>query len=542
MAGKYEKFNKVACVGVGGGGNFYIARFFKLLNCDVEGYDISKTNKTKELEKLGIKVNYDNPSGAFDADAYVYTAALPDSLIEKIQDENQGIDGFEVGEFFNQLVEDFERGNLTQKEKEAFTESNIAPLYNVDFSKMRYIGVTGTDGKTTTATMIYHILKKAGHKPALISTVGARIGDKEVSTGFHVTTPPSQQIYDFIQEIEANDCTHVVLEVTSQGLAMGRLAGAEFDVAVYTNITEEHLDYHDSWEGLFKAKSMLALKHLKSDGLVVLNADDKRTFDKLDPLVENTTVYGWNTDFGLNHANIKAADYISTKNGISFEIEDIDEDRQYKAEIPILGDYNVSNALAAYAACDYLGVSTKQAVSAFKSFETIEGRMEVLQKEPFKVIVDFAHTPNALENALRYAENLVGENGRLISVFGCAGKRDKYKRAKMGAVSARYADITIITAEDPRSERLKDINDSIEEGWEKEIEQKSLSDRKLYRFDDDSINTEVRRNAIKEALDKAEKGDVVIICGKGHENSLCFGTKEYDWNDIHATRALLGDY
>ncbi len=530
-----ENIEKVVCVGVGGLGNYYIALFFHYLGSEVIGYDVVESERVKKLKQLGIKIHLENPTKRLDpnTDLYVYSDALPNEILKKLKGQNPGIAGAEVGEFFSDLIDSYEKGVLTQKEKAAFNKSNIAPLYKIDQKKMKYIAVTGTDGKTTTAAILCHLLEKCGYKPALISTVSAKIGKEEIDTGFHVTTPPAQDTYKFLKKIEEANCSHVIIEATSHGLFHKRLAGLKFDVAVYTNISEEHLDYHKDWLGVFRAKALLARKHLAEDGTVVLNLDDNRTYQKLKNTFSKRVHYTQKND-GKNQQDIVAAKKIqTTKTGFSFEVAT--NCNKYPTKLNIIGKYNISNALAALSACKALKVDLKKATKHLSTFKTVTGRMQVIQDKPFKVVVDFAHTPNALKNALESAKKLAGKDSRLIAVFGCAGKRDPHKRHKMGAWAAKYADITIATAEDPRSESLKEINDAIETGW-KSIDRKG---HRLIRFDDDTKNVKVRRDAIKKALALAKPGDVIVIAGKAHEKSLCFGNTEHPWNDIGETKKLL---
>ncbi len=531
----YLKINKIACVGIGGEGQTYLAKFFHLLGVDIEGSDISENERVKELKSLGIRINLKNPDKPFskDTDFYIYTNALSDELKENLKKLNPGVTGIEVGKMYDILVTDYEAGRMSEKVKLAFNNSEVAPLYELDYSKMKYIGVTGTDGKTTTTTMIYHILKDQGFKPALISSVSAKIGDEEIDTGFHVTTPSSQELYKLLKKVEDEKCTHVVIEATSHGLSMCRLAGIKFDVAVYTNITNEHLDYFGTWKGLFEAKSRLITRHLKDSGFAVLNKDDK-SFSGLSKLTNNFISYSQNS---LEHErraiwlmDLVSGEGLSFKFGMNFNNKSF---RNIEVDFDLIGDYNISNSLAAISACHLLGIEPDDTVSTLSGFETVEGRMQVLQQRPFQVIVDFAHTSNALRSALGSVRELT--KNKLIVVFGCAGQRDKYKRFEMGKIVAELADITIVTAEDPRTEKLSDINDEIERGW------KSVKTpgKKFIRFDNEKDNVESRRDAIKKALDFASEEDTVIITGKAHEKSLCFGTEEYPWNDIEETEKLL---
>lgn len=528
---EYKDINKVVVLGIGGKASYYVVKFLNLLGIKIEGYDLKETDVTKELENLEIKINYRNPKegekleGAF----CLYSNDIPQNIQKRIMKDNEELNFFEIGKFYRKIIKDYENGIMFDEEISAFKESNIAPLFDIDTSKMRYIAVTGTDGKTTTCTMIYHILKDLGFKPALITTVAAYIGDNEIDTGLHTTTPSSQEMYELLKKIEKENCTHVIIEATSHGLEQGRLAGLKFDNVGFTNITSEHLDYHGDWKSYCNAKALLITEHLKDNGNVVLNLDDK-SYDVLSKLHSSPISYSIEnidkSDFVVN--NIK-----EKKDRITFDI--VKNSNRYVGNIPLLGKYNVSNFLCALGICEKEGLEIKNILESIKSFKTITGRMEVLQREPFYVIVDYAHTSNATKVALESARTLVKEGSKLIHVFGCAGQRDFYKRYEMGKYSNELSDISILTAEDPRLEDLKDINDEIERGWR----DGKNKNGEIYRFDFMDKNVQVRRDAIKKALDIAKDGDVVIIAGKAHEQSLCFGQIEYEWNDIDEVRKLL---
>lgn len=524
----YRDMKSVTVLGIGGKGAYYITKFLLLLGKDVYGYDLKKNERCEDLERLGAKITYDNPAldEKFSTDAYIYSNDLPQKIQKPIQDANTHIPGWEVGEMYHKILEDYESNMFDERELKAFVESEIAPLYQVDQSKMKYIAVTGTDGKTTTATMIYYILKENGFKPALVTTVSAKIGEMDIDTGFHTTTPTSQEIFNLIQRAQEEECSHIILETTSHGLIQGRIMGLKFDAVAYTNVTEEHLDYHKSWENLLAAKSLLITKHTKVESIVVLNRDDERSFSKLKEL---HTFVEYSKE---EQADIYASDIEVLGDGISFKLTSKDESTV--TNLPILGEYNVSNFLAASGVVRFLdGVSLSDIASSIASFETIKGRMEVIQKDPFVVIVDYAHTPNSLESVLTSAKQLT--KGRIIHIFGCAGHRDFYKRPVMGEISNRLADITILTAEDPRLESLREINDQIEEGWRKG----GRSESELIRFDDDTRDVKVRRESIRRGIKLAQEGDLVIVTGKAHETSLCFGQIEYPWNDIDEVKQLL---
>lgn len=522
---RYE-VEKVSILGIGGSGAYYIAKFLHLCNVDIEGYDINSNDRTEELEEMGIKITYSNPTQPLDSSYYVYSHNLPEMMRREVEKQNPDIDGYEVGEMYKDILDDFEDDLLSESQIEAFKESNIAPLYNLDVKDMRLIGITGTDGKTTTCSMVYHILKENGYKPALISTVSALIGDEEIDTGFHTTTPTSQELYRLISNALDSDCTHLVLETTSHGLEQGRVAGLKFDSIAYTNVTNEHLDYHKTWENYVRAKGLLITEHSKPESCIGLNLDDK-SYDYLSSISMardmSYSVKNRSADLYVKH--------IKDDNGLDFKLRD--NHKFVDVHIPIFGIYNVSNFLAATSVCLNEGLSIEDIVHGISSFETVKGRMELIQDTPFMVFVDFAHTPNSISEVLSSLRKLT--DGRVIHVFGCAGQRDSSKRFPMGKLSNELADITILTAEDPRLESLKSINDEIEEGWKSG----SNDDGELIRFDDESKLVDIRRDAIKRAFDIAKDGDLVVITGKAHEMSLCFGNTEYDWNDIEESKKLL---
>lgn len=557
------KEKKIVCAGAGGGAVFYAARYLHLLGNTVIGYDVTENERTKKLNSVGITVHKTNPANEFekDTDLVLYSAALPNELIKSMCEKNPTILFCEVGVFVNNLIIDFDTNRLSNAERNAFLESEIAPLYSLDYSKMIYIGVTGTDGKTTTASMLYHMLNNCnrGFKVGLVSTVSAYIGKEEMDTGLHTTTPSSQDLYKLIKKAELAGCTHLILEITSHGLAMGRVAGLKLDTAIFTNITNEHLDYHKTWENYATAKSKLAINCLKDNGFTVLNYDDTASYNFLRPLLKSKVIlYSVNSnphipnkeiDTLLIATNIKEQD-----DTIDFDVTTIEKkelaNKYQHVTLNMLGNYNISNALASIACLRGLNIDTSCA-QTLNSFQTINGRMEIIQTTPYYIIVDFAHTPNALENALKTANKLKKNvDSKVITVFGCAGKRDDSKRGPMGAIAYQWADITILTAEDPRTEKLNVINDTIAQGWQKAY--KSACDgesnirthtdttaKKLIRFDDATQNVKVRLDAIKYALNIAKPGDIIIACGKAHEKSLCFGLTEYPWNDIEQIKALI---
>lgn len=410
-----------------------------------------------------------------------------------------------------------------------------AAWYGYPARKLIVIGVTGTDGKTTTVNLIHQILLAAGFQTGLISTVNAVIGDQTLDTGFHVTTPEALDVQRYLARMVKSGITHVVLEATSHGLAQKRVAACEFDMGVVTNITHEHLDYHSDFQGYMDAKAelfrLISISKKKSapyTKLAVLNKDDG-SYSSLKGVVGNVGVKM--IDYGI----ISAADY-QAKNiqpapaGLSFTVEKASQKTEFQTSL--IGDYNVSNCLAAVALCiEGLGIDWQKAVDGVKNLLGIPGRMEVLDLgQNFSAIVDFAHTPNALKRVLTTAREITSH--QVIAVFGSAGLRDKGKRRLMAEVSAELADLTILTAEDPRTESLEGILQEMADGV---TSMGGIEGQNFWRVPD-------RGEAIRFALQLAKPEDVVMICGKGHEQSMCFGDTEYPWDDRAAMLSALAEF
>ena len=421
--------------------------------------------------------------------------------------------------------------------------------------KLTVIGVTGTDGKTTVSNLIYRILIAAGFKAGMISTVNAVIGDEVLDTGFHVTTPDAQDVQRYLAKMVEAGLTHVVLETTSHGWAQHRVDACEFDIGVVTNITHEHLDEHGSYDNYRAAKARLfgslertGEKPLGNPRLAILNRDDG-SFDFLDDFVKvNKVSYGLGQE-----GDVRAVDIGYSQEGMRFTAKHTEF--RVGVRVNLFGQYNVSNCLAALSATVFgLRIDPEIAAQGIASLPGIPGRMEVIDMgQDFTAIVDFAHTPNALKATLETACEIlnnsplpkgvgtgVREKGRVIAVFGSAGLRDKEKRRIMAEISAELADLSVFTAEDPRIESLDGILDEMATGAKRRPEpvegSRGGSEGETYwRVPD-------RGEAIKFALRLARPGDIVLSCGKGHEQSMCFGVLEYPWDDRTAMRAALAEY
>lgn len=412
-----------------------------------------------------------------------------------------------------------------------------AAFYDNPGKKLTVIGVTGTDGKTTTSNLLYHILIAAGLKAGLISTVNAVIGDEVLDTGFHVTTPDAPDVQRYLARMVGAGLTHVVLETTSHGLVQHRVDASQYDIAVVTNITHEHLDQHGSYENYRAAKGrlfeLLADTVEKPQGnprLGVLNLDDAASYPYLRSITGSAVSYGLTpaADFYAENIRYEPA-------GLRFDVVGFDKLSQQDFRVPVtsnlVGAYNVSNCLAAFtAAVSGLGIAPAIAAQGIAALAGIPGRMERIDLgQLFTAIVDFAHTPNALKVSLEAARQMT--QGRLIVAFGSAGLRDREKRCMMAETAAQLADVSILTAEDPRTESLDGILAEMAEGARS---RGAVEGASFYRIAD-------RAAALRFAVKLARPSDLVIACGKGHEQSMCFGTTEYLWDDRTAMRAALAE-
>src|SRR3989344_5912379 len=412
-----------------------------------------------------------------------------------------------------------------------FPKAVIATLANAyPASRLTVIGVTGSDGKTTTVHMVHHILVKNGLKTAMISTVIAKIGNKELDTGLHVTTPDPFLLQRLLVQIKSQGFSHVVLETTSHGLDQNRLIGTNIRVAVLTNITHEHLDYHKTFDFYRKAK----IKLFRSAPFAILNKDDDSylTVKKKIPRSSKLITYGFEkgADFKVHKATM-----LNTSSSVEIRWKN----EKITATIPVPGRYNIYNALAATAAAFCVGIKPQDSLKSLKDFPPVPGRLSKVNSHP-DIYIDFAHTPFALSQMLSFLKSILTPPGRLITVFGSAGDRDRSKRPMMGSVSAQLSHISIFTADDPRFEKATDIIDEISLGAIKkgaiEISKEIIPDRqKPHVF----IKEPDRQKAINLAVSIAQPNDTIAISGKGHEKSLSVRGKELPWSDFDAVKIAL---
>ncbi len=406
-----------------------------------------------------------------------------------------------------------------------------ARFYDSPVSHLTMIGVTGTDGKTSTVNFIYQVLLAAQVRAGMISTVNAVIGEQALDTGFHVTTPEVFQVQRYLRQMVDAGLTHAVLETTSHGLAARRVLGSDFDIGVVTNITHEHLNDHGSYQAYFDAKARLieglAAPKQKDNpipALAVLNRDDR----SYEPLSSRAAVR--QISYGTHpQADVRATNIVNTPDSLRFTASG--PGFELPIETGMIGEYNAWNILAALAATIVgLGIEPEAAARGIAALKGVPGRMErISMGQDFLAVVDFAHTPFALEAAIKAGRKLAP--GRVIAVFGSAGLRDKLKRRMMAEVSAQLADLSILTAEDPRVESLDEILAEMADGARSKG---GVEGKTFFRVRD-------RGEAIRFALQQARPGDLVMALGKGHEQSMCFGETEYLWDDRTAMRAALAE-
>lgn len=390
-----------------------------------------------------------------------------------------------------------------------------ATFYNYPQEKLNLIGVTGTNGKTTTTYLIKAILDQAGFKTGLIGTIKNIIGGKTLPATR--TTPESLDLYELYDRMLKEGVSHVVMEVSSHALDLKRVAGMKFSIGIFTNITQDHLDYHKSFAEYLKAKTRL-FSQLKEDGFAVVNIDDPGSSKIIKASRGTVVTYGIN-----NQADIRAEEIKLEPTGVSFEVKG---KRDFSIQMKLTGLFNVYNTLAAIS-CGYaLGLRNDTIKAGLENVNGVEGRFELVDEgQDFAVVVDYAHTPDGMENVLKTALEFV--EGEIIVVFGCGGDRDRGKRPLMGQISARYGNYSVLTSDNPRSEDPLSILREIEEGI------KEMAEDIPYKIIPD------RKEAIFHAIERARKNDMVIIFGKGHETYQIFKDKTISFDDREVAREAI---
>ena len=393
-------------------------------------------------------------------------------------------------------------------------------FYHHPSAKLKVVGVTGTNGKTTVAFMIKAILEAAGLRTGLLGTVRYEIGDRVIPA--QRTTPESLEVQQMMAQMLKVDCQACVMEVSSHALEQKRVLGVDFDVGIFTNLTRDHLDYHGTMENYFAAKKKLftALAKGTKKAAAVINIDD--TYGAR--LANETTGLEVQLTYGVDTtARLRATKVELTPAGSRFVVETLE--RKFALRLPLIGRHNIYNALAAVGAGLALKVDVVKIQAALNAMRPVPGRLEAVAcGQPFSVFVDYAHTDDALKNVLQTLREIT--KGRLLVAFGCGGGRDAGRRSKMGRVAAELADFTFITSDNPRKEDPSKIAAQIEDGYR--------------AVRDEACCVELdRRRAIQQILGKAQPGDTVLIAGKGHETYQEFEDTVVPFDDrLHALEVL----
>lgn len=388
--------------------------------------------------------------------------------------------------------------------------------------RLKLVGVTGTNGKTTTAHLIDAIIRASEGTSAMFGTISHRIGN-DAATAQH-TTPEAADIQRMLAQAIGAGCSAAVMEVSSHAIELRRADALKFAVAVFTNLTRDHLDYHKTMESYFAAKQKLFNGELaEGPGASVINIDDEYGRRLLDTARGKIITYGFS-----DSADVKTDDFSLKAGGLAFTADTPVGAIEIRSSL--VGRFHVYNALASIAAGLALGAGLEEIARGIEQCRTVAGRFEQvalndLHEPPFTVIVDYAHTDDALKNVLQAAREVAGDRGRVITVFGCGGDRDKTKRAPMGEIAASLSDVAIVTSDNPRSEDPMTIIENIEVGLNK-------AGRRYVKLPD-------RREAIFHAISEARAGDVVLIAGKGHETYQILGDRTIHFDDHEVAREAM---
>ena len=396
-------------------------------------------------------------------------------------------------------------------------------FYEEPSEKLNVIGVTGTKGKTTITSIITEILENVGKRTGLIGTIAHKLPDRIIKS--KNTTPESIDLQSMLYQMYTGGQTHVVMEVSSHAIALGRIMNVDFDVAVLTNLTRDHLDFHKTFENYIQTKAKL-FKTLGNKGkqngklwpkVAIINIDDEHSDIILNSAKSTEALiytYSCNKSRG---ADFTATDIYTDKLGIKYVLNAFGN--TYQVQSSLVGEFNVYNTLAALISVFAVGISLDDAIAALKLFSGVPGRFQSVDGgQKFRVIVDYAHSPDSLENVLKTAKD-IAQDGRIITVFGCGGDRDRGKRAIMGKISADLSDYTIITSDNPRTEDPDQITRQIVSGIRDEY-------KNFYTVIQD------RKTAIQKAIEMAEDKDIVIIAGKGHEKYQIFKDETIHFDDV----------
>lgn len=387
-----------------------------------------------------------------------------------------------------------------------------ANFFSNPAEKLKLIGLTGTNGKTTTTFLIKQILENVGKKVGLIGTVQNMIGDEAYPAKY--TTPDPYELQKLFSQMVEAGCEYCVMEVSSQALAQGRVNGVRFAVGAFTNLTQDHLDYHKTWENYFNAKRLL----FENCDIAVTNADDENGLKIIEGLnFDKVVTYAVNR----NDATYVAKNVTFKSNGVEYELVG---DKIGRCSCPIPGRFSVYNSLCAASCALALGISFEQVLMAISKSKGVKGRIEVVPCDrDFTIIIDYAHSPDGLENIISSLKEIA--KGRVVTLFGCGGDRDKTKRPKMGKIAAELSDYCIVTSDNPRSENPSAIIQDILEGMK--------GVKTPYTV------VENRKEAIAYAIEHAKKDDIILLAGKGHETYQILPTGTIHFDEREAVAEIL---
>lgn len=388
-------------------------------------------------------------------------------------------------------------------------------IYKKSDEKMKVVGVTGTNGKTTTTHLIKDIFVNAKQNTCLIGTNGCYYNNHMTDRTFTTsTTPESCDLFEILKNMHDLGSENAVMEVSSHALSQKRVDGMDFDIAVFTNLTQDHLDYHKSMDEYFKAKEKLFSMAKKC----IINTDDEYGKILYDKFKDKSISYG------LKEADVFANNLEFKNDGVDFLIND--RGKVKKCHIAVMGKFSVYNALASYLVTKECGIDDEVISDTLSKTEGVKGRAEkLLLDTEFSVIIDYAHTPDGMENIINAMKN--NQKGRIITLFGCGGNRDKEKRAVMGEISGRLSDFTIITSDNPRFENPHDIINDIEKG--------------IKTVTKNYIKITDRKDAIEYAIDFAKKDDIVLLLGKGHEDYIIFGKEKVYFDEREIVKNYINN-
>ena len=456
--------------------------------------------------------------------AYNSKRVKPDNLFVCLSGEH--VDGHEFVEEANKngaivyLVErrlNFDYPQIVVKDTSAMIAQISDLFYSSPSNFINIIGVTGTNGKTTVTHLIQKILEDCDQKCALIGTLGHKFSVNDTYRDAKHTTPQAPELQELLSNIHEKGIPNVVMEVSSHSLVQHRVDYCDFNGTVFTNLTQDHLDFHITMENYFKAKALLFERLVYGD-FAVINADDSYAKDLIDKISPSVNIY----TYGINNdADLKAENVQYDNKGAKFDLKY--QDKVYPVALKMKGKFSIYNVLAAIATAIAMHLDINKVIKIVEDINGVAGRFEIVIQEP-TVIVDYAHTPDGLENVLKTARDITPSDGKLICIFGCGGDRDATKRPKMGRIAEDYADKVIVTSDNPRSEEPQQIVTDILAGF------KSVND----------VIVELDRElAIKEAKKIANPNDVILLAGKGHEDYQILANKTIHFDDREKVREIF---